>query len=200
MKYRDFPSCKRTQWEVYTEFFRAAYGPLLFYASRLLDRQQAEDVVQDAFLYLWEHMEEIDGEHLRAFMYRAVYTRALNRLKHEAVVNKYNDAVKELQLRRVAYLSSDNNEVMRQMENDELRIEIERAVNSLPEKCREVFKLSYLYGLKSGQIADSLSISIRTVESHMYNALKWLRNRLRHLNVPGEGATAIRPTGSNKQE
>lgn len=72
--------------------------------------------------------------------------------------------------------------MIRRIENRELRQEIFQAINGLPEKCREVFKLSYLYDMKNKDIADTLSISLRTVEAHMYKALKILRERLSHLH------------------
>lgn len=55
------------------------------------------------------------------------------------------------------------------------------AINELPDKCKEVFKLSYLHDMKNKEIADTLGISLRTVEAHMYKALKFLRERLSHL-------------------
>ena len=56
-------------------------------------------------------------------------------------------------------------------------------INELPDKCKEVFKLSYLHEMKNKEIADVLGISLRTVEAHMYKALKFffLRERLSHL-------------------
>jgi len=53
----------------------------------------------------------------------------------------------------------------------------------LPEKCRRVFRLSYIDGKKNAEIADEMQTSLRTVEAHMYNALKYLRKRLDHLVV-----------------
>lgn len=50
------------------------------------------------------------------------------------------------------------------------------AINELPDKCKEVFKLSYLHDMKNKEIADTLGISLRTVEAHMYKALKFCAN------------------------
>lgn len=72
-------------------------------------------------------------------------------------------------------------EVIKKIENQELRQEIFGAINELPDKCKEVFKLSYLHDMKNKEIADTLGISLRTVEAHMYKALKFLRERLSHL-------------------
>lgn len=67
------------------------------------------------------------------------------------------------------------------MENRELQAEVYKAINELPDKCREIFKLSYLHDLKNKEIAETLDISLRTVEAHMYKALKYLRLRLKYL-------------------
>ena len=67
------------------------------------------------------------------------------------------------------------------MESNEINKEIFSVIESLPEKCKEVFKLSYLNDMKNKEIAELLNISLRTVEAHMYKALKFLRANLSHL-------------------
>jgi RNA polymerase sigma-70 factor (ECF subfamily) len=61
---------------------------------------------------------------------------------------------------------------------EDIRDEIKAAIDSLPEKCREVFMLSYIYDLKNKEISEVLGISLSTVENHIYNALKVLRQKL----------------------
>ena len=87
----------------------------------------------------------------------------------------------EIYERKLQYYQPDHAEVIRKIEDQELRQEIYGAINELPDKCREVFKLSYLHEMKNKDIAETLGISLRTVEAHMYKALKFLRERLRHL-------------------
>lgn len=167
---------------LYQDLFRRYYPPLLFYASRLVGEEDAEDVVQDVFVDLWRRRQHITlGPQIQAFLYRAAYTRALNVLKHRSVTHGYCAAMEEIARRRAEFYQPDNNEVMRRIEDLELRKEIRTAVADLPEKCREVFKLSYLHQMKNKEIADALGISLRTVEAHMYKALKFLRERLAHL-------------------
>lgn len=89
--------------------------------------------------------------------------------------------MEEINRRRAEFYQPDNNEVIRKIEDRELRKEIHDAINELPDKCKEVFKLSYLHDMKNKEIADVLGVSLRTVEAHMYKALKFLRNRLGHL-------------------
>lgn len=57
------------------------------------------------------------------------------------------------------------------------------AIDELPDKCKEVFKLSYLHDMKNKDIADVMGISLRTVEAHMYKALKILREKLSYLRM-----------------
>ena len=166
----------------YKALFRRYYPSLIFYATRLVGEEEAEDVVQDVFVELWKRKDSIEiGEQIQAFLYRAVYTRALNVLKHRNVEDGYCAAMEEINRRRAEFYQPDNNEVIRKIEDRELRKEIHDANNELPDKCKEVFKLSYLHDMKNKEIADVLGVSLRTVEAHMYKALKFLRNRLGHL-------------------
>ena len=166
----------------YKALFRRYYPSLIFYATRLVGEEEAEDVVQDVFVELWKRKDSIEiGEQIQAFLYRAVYTRALNVLKHRNVEDGYCAAMEEINRRRAEFYQPDNNEVIRKIEDRELRKEILDAINELPDKCKEVFKLSYLHDMKNKEIADVLGVSLRTVEAHMYKALKFLRNRLGHL-------------------
>ena len=125
----------------YKALFRKYYPNLIFYATRLVGEEEAEDVVQDVFVELWKRKDSMEiGDQIQAFLYRAVYTR-------------------------------------------ELKKEIYDAINELPDKCKEVFKLSYLHDMKNREIADTIGVSLRTVEAHMYKALKYLRSRLDHLII-----------------
>ena len=61
----------------YKALFRRYYPSLIFYATRLVGEEEAEDVVQDVFVELWKRKDHIEiGDQIQAFLYRAVYTRA----------------------------------------------------------------------------------------------------------------------------
>lgn len=166
----------------YQILFRKYYANLLFYTARIVGEEEAEDVVQDVFVELWKRRESVEiGEQIQAFLYRAVYTRALNVLKHRGIEHNYCAAMEEIAQRRAEFYHPDHNEVIRRIEDRELRSEIYDAINALPDKCKEVFKLSYLHDMKNKEIADLMGVSLRTVEAHMYKALKFLRARLGHL-------------------
>ena len=129
---------------------------------------------------LWKRKEDIEDEsHIKAFLYRIVYTRALNVIKHRTVVNNHADSVKKITQFKLDYYNPEANDVMGYIEGLETRKQINDAIGELPAKCREVFILSYQYDKKNKEIAEQLGISIRTVEVHLYKALKALRTRLK---------------------
>ncbi len=68
-----------------------------FYATRMVGEEDAEDVVQEVFVELWHRRDSVTvGEQIQAFLYRAVYTRALNVLKHRDIKNSYEAAMQEV--------------------------------------------------------------------------------------------------------
>ena len=164
----------------FRQIFRALYSSLSFYATRLVQDDEAEDIVQEAFMELWKRKEDIEDEsHIKAFLYRIVYTRALNVIKHRTVVNNHADSVKKVTQFKLDYYDPEANDVMGYIEGLETRKQINDAISELPAKCREVFILSYQHDKKNKEIAEQLGISIRTVEVHLYKALKTLRIRLK---------------------
>lgn len=168
----------------YKLLFRKYYANLLFYATRIVGEDEAEDVVQDVFAELWRRQDSVEvGEQIQAFLYRAVYTRALNVIKHRDIQNSYEAVLMDIHQQRVEFYQPDSNEVVKRIEDRELRRQLTEAINELPDKCKMVFKLSYLHDMKNKDIAEAMGISLRTVEAHMYKALKLLRDRLGYLNL-----------------
>lgn len=168
----------------YKLLFRQYYANLLFYATRIVGEEEAEDVVQDVFVELWRRQDAVTvGEQIQAFLYRAVYTRALNVLKHRDVKDNYEAAMMDINKKRIEFYQPDSNDVVKRIEDRELRRKLSEAINELPDKCKMVFKLSYLHDMKNKDIAETMGISLRTVEAHMYKALKMLREKLGYLNL-----------------
>ena len=89
-------------------YFRELYPQLGRYATRLLGDADVDDVLQVAFLELWNRRTDINtAAHVRAFMFRSVYTQALNVLKHRGVLRKYSTAATEMENQLTALLSPD---------------------------------------------------------------------------------------------
>ena len=160
----------------YRLYFRQFYPSLLLYATRLLVHGDMEDVVQDAFVELWHRRNAMDdAAHIKSFLYRAVYTKSLNVIKHRSVVSGYAAECSALEMMRLAYYDPNSNPVDMNLENQELREKIDAAIDELPDKRRQIFKMSYLHGMSNKEIAEALGLSTRTVEHQIYLALRELR-------------------------
>lgn len=158
--------------DAFDTIFRQHYAPLVIVAVSILhDRGTAEDVVQDVMLELWRRREALAIETtLRSYLFRATRNRALNRIRHEQVT------------RRAEPLLAPDPAVQpaadRRLHEHEIAGAVQRAVAELPARCREVFELSRVQGLKYAEIADVMNISIKTVEAQMGKALRLIRERL----------------------
>ncbi len=152
--------------------FRTHYAHLVAFAQSLLhDRGSAEDVAQDVMLELWRRRAElVIQESLRAYLLRATRNRALNQLRHANVERRAEPML-------IGEASIDAAGAAGVVAS-ELRAAIVSAVTELPPGCREVFELSRTHGLRYAEIAATLGISVKTVESQMGKALRHMRNRL----------------------
>jgi RNA polymerase sigma-70 factor (ECF subfamily) len=146
--------------------------PLHVYAIAMLkDEDTAKGMVQNVFLKLWERRARLsfDGS-IQAYLYGAVYNECLNNLRHQKVKINHQQYVE--------HHMKDQNTGGAGIELLDLKEKLQDALNELPEKCRTVFQLSRFEELKYQEIADRLSISIKTVEAQMGKALRILRVKL----------------------
>ena len=152
--------------------FRAWYAPLVRMAEGMLrDRAVAEEVVQDVMLELWRRRETLapDGSP-QAYLFQATRNRALNHLRHLRVAERgETNAAAELTMPA----SAD-----RAVAEGEIESAVRDAIRALPPRCREVFELSRMHGLKYAEIAQTLGVSVKAVEAQMGKALRTLRERL----------------------
>jgi len=163
----------------FREIYRK-YTPIMqAIAAKFTDRTTAEDLVQDVFIRIWINRETSPiNESLQTYLFRAVRNRCINHLEHLKVKANYKaQEVIELQIHEAGYFQSPEQLLINQEQLKQVRCEIEK----LPEKCRKVFKMAYKEDKKAAEIAEELNLSVRTVETQIYNALKILR-KSRHLN------------------
>lgn len=151
--------------------FHRYYGFLCLYASRILnDREAAEEIVQDFFVRMWEKKENLSIEtSLKSYLFRSVKNQCLNIIQHEKIKSKYAEKV------RSENIVDDEDPYV----ETELARKIEESINSLPEKRREIFRLSREEGLKNREIAEKLNISVKTVETQITLAIRSLREQLK---------------------
>jgi len=156
--------------KVYVLYFSRMHR---FAKEYVLTDEDAENIVQDIFMQLWEKRDVLNVQiNLASYLFSLVKNRCLDYLRHKVVVEEYQ---KELSLKLVALEQLDYN---LSSEDDIERI-ITNAVDKLPERCREIFMKSRLEGKKYKEIAEELNISVNTVETQMSIALKKLRVELK---------------------
>ena len=147
----------------FRELFDRYYAPLCrFAACWFHDRTSAEEIVLDTFTHIWQHAGELRiSTSVRAYLFRAVRNRALNRLRDERTDG--------IPIGKGPEPLFTNPEAL-QLEAD--------AVSQLPDRCREVFRKSREEGLSNAAIANQMRISVKTVEAQITKALRRIRETL----------------------
>ncbi len=141
----------------------------------LFDSEMAEETVQEIFVKIWEKREQLNIEtSVKHYLFRSVRNHCLNLLQHEKIKKQYASKILEAN-----HAEIDPEQYF--IEVDLLK-RIERSIDSLPPKRKEIFRLSREQGMKYKEIADTLNISIKTVEAQMGLALKHLRDELKDFN------------------
>jgi RNA polymerase sigma-70 factor (ECF subfamily) len=170
---------KKADRDQYNTIFKQYYPRLLAYAGLFVDEDTAKDIVQDLMVYLWDKSDTLTiHTSLESYLFKSVYQRCLNTLKHNRVQEGYLHA-QLLNDIEAGYYDPDRNQVIREIFSTELRQILQTAIESLPPKCREAFTKSYIEGMHTNEIAAELNITERTAETHIYNALKHLRVMLK---------------------
>ena len=164
--------------EALTKLFQLYFVELANYVFRYLgSRDDAKDVVQDVFFWLWVHREEWTTEQIAGFLYRLARNRALKAIRHDRVVENYEASV-------IAEEPVAENEGAAEADASDLRAAVDRAVGSMPPRVREVFLLNREQGLSYKEIAEALEISVNTVETQMGKALRIIQAATQGLRGP----------------
>ena len=155
--------------------FRFYYPGLVVYATQFtVDRSEAEEIVQDFFVRFWQKHSHIkSSESLKNYFFSCVKNSSLNLLKHKKIEVSYIQKLQQLSESENLTYHPDLFIV------SELQEKIESAIALLPEKCREVFIMSRIQGLKNEEIASILDLSKRTVETQISKAIKVMRIELK---------------------
>ena len=156
--------------------FKAHYAGMASFVQRFVRSQDlAEELVQDVFLKLWSKREQLaEIETFRTYLFRAARNTALNYLRRAKLERRWREE-QGTDDDPPSSLAADEETV-----EQELSVAVQEAINRLPPRCREIFLLSRDGGLTYAEIARSLDISVKTVETQMGRALKALRASLHH--------------------
>jgi RNA polymerase sigma-70 factor (ECF subfamily) len=153
--------------------FKTYYKDLCLYANHYLkDLDLAEEATQDVFFTIWEKRASLHiNDSIKAYLYTSIRNKCLKMIRSENIAHKYSNHVKHAGRPKVTTPVDELNA-------KELNLLIEKTIGQLPERTREIFRMNRYQGLKYQEIADKLSISVKTVEANMGKALKLFRKNL----------------------
>ncbi|MEY8607687.1 RNA polymerase sigma-70 factor [Parabacteroides segnis] len=180
MKIKAFPEQEeRVRFE---DIYLSYFSKMKYFAKEyVISEEDAENIVQDVFVELWENKEMLNMHmNLIAYLFTTIKNKCLNHLRHKLVVQDTASKLQEeytisLRMNLDSLEVFDNNLFS---DNDIEKI-ISRALDALPEKCRAIFIMSKIEGKKHNEIAQELNISINTVGSQIGIAYKKLRTELK---------------------
>ena len=156
------------------------YAPMLLrFAGKFVSGFFAEDIVHDVFLKLWDKQVFLHpDDDLKRILFVAVRNACIDHLRRSNMEQEILDhRAVQLKLEELDYFESSDELFMRK---DLLEL-LMKKVAELPERSQEIFRLSYLKGMKAAEIAEQLGLSVRTVENQLYRSLLYLRKHCSHL-------------------
>lgn len=154
--------------------FHQYWEPLYATAvSRLQHPAEAQDVVQSLFTDLWQRREQLNVKtSLKAYLYTALKYTILDHIRTRVVREKYVQAIQHV-------ASTSYNSTAETVAYRELERKVDQGISSLPERCRQVFRMRRLEHHSVKEIANTLGISPKTVENQLTKATKVLRVHLK---------------------
>ena len=157
----------------FEELFRKCFVVLCYFADKYSqDIGTSKKIVHGVFLDIWNRRESFDFDNAaKSYLYTAVYNGCMK--------NKYTEADDV-----AAKLIHDTGTISDVVETVELEKKVTDAVEKLPEKCKEAFKLNRYFNMKNTKIAAKLNVSVKTVDVQVSKAFKILRNELSDYLIP----------------
>jgi RNA polymerase sigma-70 factor, ECF subfamily len=132
----------------------------------------AEEIVQGAFVDFWINRENIPTHSsVKGYLMLSVKHDCLDYLKHKKIEEQFADQFKE-------EMMDSYEDVFDDLINKDLQLALNKAINNLPNQCREIFLMSRFQYMSYQKIADTLTLSIKTIENQMTKALKIIRVEL----------------------
>ena len=170
---------KNNSREAFDRLFRFYYPKIVAYVASLVgDHLVAEDITQDVFLYVWTNRKKLSvGKGFHSYLFQASYTRCLDHFRKFQTAEKYNEEVFYEFVKQHKSLL-ENDDILSGLYSKDFFEQLHHLLDDLPSDRREVFILSYIKGLSTKEIAELMQMPIRTVESHNYLTLKYLKSRM----------------------
>jgi RNA polymerase sigma-70 factor (ECF subfamily) len=162
----------------FEELYKQYYIFLCLIAEHIVrNHSDAEEIVSDVFVKLWNIRENIDiTTSIKAYLVKAVHNTSINYLERSKISNKITDSLSNSDYKLLVW---DSDYPLGQLYEKEIMNILDNGINTLPDACRQIFILSRNEDLKYSDIADKLGISVNTVKTQMKIALARLREILK---------------------
>ncbi len=168
-----FKEIKKGNNEAFERLFKKYYASITnFTASLVRDSTVAEEIAQEIFIYIWEKRAKIElHTGIKSYLFSSAKNKSINYLKLELPKHQATTDIENIRNLQTPIIASNDTELLKK--------KIQHAIDSLPDKCKNIFVLSRYGGLTYKEIAEDLDISVKTVENQMSIALKKLKELLK---------------------
>ncbi|HUX59266.1 MAG TPA: RNA polymerase sigma-70 factor [Bacteroidales bacterium] len=154
---------------LYEKYCKRVYK---FGYSILKSSEEAENLMQDVFLNLWENRHKVEKDSsVKSYVFTITYNSAISIIRKKARESDFIEYLKSVQ-----EINVDPVDMV--LEYNELTNKLDEIINALPKRQKEVYLLHKVEALKYNEIAERLNISVNTIENHMCRALKTIREKL----------------------
>jgi RNA polymerase sigma-70 factor (ECF subfamily) len=154
----------------FNNIFKELYTPLCRFTMKYVaDKATAEDIVQDLFVYLWEHWERLSSiSSIKAYLFISAKNKSISYLKRPFTKQNVEALSYDIEHILTGHFPGPDELIA----NQELQSILENALETLPTKCRAIFTLKRFGELSNKEISNKLNISVKTVEAQMTIAIK----------------------------
>lgn len=165
--------------EAFNNLFRYYYPRLTAYVSSIMGEEIAEDITQDVFLYVWENRQDLyESEGFHSYLFQSAYTRCMDYIRKNQLSEKYQVKTYQDYLDQYKSLLQNDAGALKELYTKDFYQRLYALLDEIPAQRREVFLLTYLKGLRVKEISTLLEIPQRTVESHIYLTIKYLKKKM----------------------
>ncbi|MCG2462827.1 sigma-70 family RNA polymerase sigma factor [Flavobacteriaceae bacterium F89] len=162
--------CQDTVFDNFYKKHARSLNNFMFY--RTGDEQRSLDLVQEAFIKIWDKCSEISLDKAKSYLFKTANNLFLNEVRHQKVVLEYNQ--------NNPFKESTFEDPEFKLREKEFEEKLQSAITALPEGQREVFLLNRIDGKKYREIGEMLEISVKAVEKRMMKAISKLRVEFEH--------------------
>lgn len=164
---------KKGSESAYKKIYSLYYNDLCSYVFNFTnDKDLSEDIVQNVIFAIWKNKHKLNIHNsLKAYLYKSCYNEFIDTYKRQKKQIDYVTSVKITTLN--TFFDEDTNNF-----SEKRVLQVQKAIEKLPKKCKEVFTLTKIEGLKYREVADRMKISVKTVEAHMGLAIRKIKEQV----------------------